>query len=132
MNDVYILIIFSYAIMILIIGSFSYYALEYFEDFFHVSSKVWELEIGISMMMTAIIGCLVGGRTLDFMKNIKGSSNKQKILSGVKIALLCIVVITPLVMGFAFIVEATQGLIVLSIINVLVFITIGAFNCVVL
>jgi len=132
MNDVYMLIIFSYAIMILIIGSFSYYAVQYFEDFFHVSSKVCELEIGISMMMTAIIGCLVGGRALDFMKNIKGPSNKHKILSGVKIALLCIVIITPLLMGFAFIVEATQGLIVLSIINVLVFINIGAFNCVVL
>merc|ERR1719397_1958842 len=65
-------------------------------------------------MMTAIIGVLVGGRILDFIKNIKGSSNKQIILSGIKIALSCILIIIALLISFAFIVQATQGLTVLS------------------
>jgi len=75
MNDIFMLLIFAYAIMILMIGSFSYYAVEYFEDVFQVSTKEMELEIGISIVIAAIIGFLIGGRVLDVMKNKRGSSH---------------------------------------------------------
>jgi len=126
------LVIFAYGLMILTIGSFSYYAVEYFEDVFQVSTKVREVELEISMVIAAITGFLAGGIALDLMKDRRLSSHKQWVLSGVKIALLCIVIITPLSVVFASIVKVAEGLTVVSIIYVLVFICMGAFNCVVL
>jgi len=132
MNGVYVTVLFAYALMIFTTGNISYYFGQYFEDVLQLSAKKAQLFVGISAMVAIIIGFLVSGRTLDFIKNQQGSLQARQVLSGVKLAMVCIIILTPLLVGIAFVAKDTRGFILVNLIKILIFICIGSFSCVIL
>lgn len=97
-----------------------------------LSAKNVQLYVGISAMVVIMIGFLISGRTLDFIKNKQGSLQARQVLSGVKLAMVCIIIFTPLLVGIEFVAKVTRGLILVNLIKILIFICMGALSCVVL
>jgi len=131
-NDIFMLTNFAYAAQTFTIGGISYYSVEYFEEVFHQSARYAGLEIGIVSMAAGIVGFLTGGRILDSVKNKPGYLQDEQILGAVKISLVCMSIATPLAMGFTFVSKVSHGVPILAVVNVLCFMCMGAFNCVIL
>jgi len=132
MNGVYVTLFFTYALMNFTTGNISYWLPQYLEGELQLSAKNVQLYVGISAMVVIMIGFLISGRTLDFIKNKQGSLQARQVLSGVKLAMVCIIIFTPLLVGIEFVAKVTRGLILVNLIKILIFICMGALSCVVL